>query len=98
MQELRGFRFEGAVIIEHRKDGTNVVGRVEYAGTNGDGSVGIGWHSHESGNRTTCFQPKIWMVEVKEGVVFFKRLAEDKRDFDIPWRECDNYTVVPRGS
>ncbi len=96
MEALQGFTFEGAVIVEHRKDGENIVGRVVYAGMNGDQSVGIGWHSDESGNRTTVFRPRRWQAEVKEGVAFLKRAAPDEGVCDLPWPTADLYTLVPR--
>lgn len=63
-------------------------------GVNGDGSVGIGWAHHDGGNRTTVFNPSNWETKVVANVVFFKRLREDERNFDVPWRDASLYTVV----
>ena len=93
-RELRRFPFDGATIIEHRRDGDHVVGRVEYGGANGNGSIGIGWSSSDGGNRTTVFDPASWKGRVRENVVFFGRVAQDASDADVPWKESDLYAVV----
>lgn len=90
---LRDVRLEGATIIEHRADGP-VAGRVESGGVNGDLSIGIGWRQFACGNRTTIFTPTNWDIERDENVIFLKRKGTDTRDFDIPWRDANLYTVV----
>lgn len=87
----------GATIIEHRTDGANVVGAIVYtAGAHADGSVGVGWE--DDFNRTTQFFPHSWEVRAhkRRNVVFIKRIAPDTGDTDMPWRECNLYTIIPR--
>lgn len=91
--ELREVHFAGATIIEHRADGP-VAGTVEYGGVNGDLSVGIGWRQYTCGNRRTVFSPTNWDIERDGNVIYLKRKGTETRDFDIPWRDANLYTVV----
>jgi len=83
----------GCTIIEHRSEGP-VVGKIEYTGTNGDGSIGIGWHQHDCGGRTTVFRPRSWKHRQVANVIFMERTAPDNNDCDMPWRSANSYTVV----
>ena len=89
-------RLHGATIIEHRTDGEDVVGGIDYTGgPHGDGSVGIGWD--DGFHRTTQFFPRSWEahLHLRTGVIFMRRIAVDTGRVDMPWSECDKYTVIP---
>ena len=94
MDELRVVKPTGYTIIEHRGDGENVVGRVEYGGSQGGGEFVVGWHQHDCGNRTTIFHPRSWRCEIIANVIFLHRTGEDVGSCDLPWREADLYTLV----
>lgn len=93
MHELRGKEITGATIIEHRSE-QDIVGQIEYASINGDGTFGIGWHHHDGGNRTTLFNPSSWYCKVISNVIFMRRLCQDSEICDIPWRTANMYTIV----
>lgn len=84
-----------ATIIEHRPKNNNVVGYIEYGGVNAGGaSIGIGWHHHDVGNRTTLFLMNMWEIEIIDNVVFFKRTKPGSpQPFDMPWEDCELYTI-----
>jgi len=94
MKELRGKEFFGSTIIEHRGNGENVVGQVEYGELNDDGSFGVGWRHHDGVNRTTLFQASSWRCEVIANVVFMHRINEDTALSDKPWPTANLYTLV----
>ena len=95
MGELRNKNMTGWTIIEHRADGENIIGTIEYNAFNGDGSFGVGWHYHDGGNRTTLFRQSSWRCEVIANVVFMHRTSEDTdSSADSPWSTTNLYTFM----
>ncbi|MBI5421008.1 MAG: hypothetical protein HZA35_01710 [Parcubacteria group bacterium] len=91
MYALRDVKLERGKITEHRSDG-NVIGVVQYAGVNGDGSLGVGWYT--GSNRTTCFSPDSWEFEINGDVIVLTRIGFDVGTCDLPYYGSNKYTIV----
>jgi hypothetical protein len=97
MWELRGKDLTGWMIIEHRADNVNIVGKIERTSVNGDGSLGALWHHHDGDYRTMTFLPSCWRSEfAAAGVIFLKRTAKEPPELELskPWHDANLYTLV----
>lgn len=93
---FQDLRLGGSIIIEHRPENENIVGRIEYSGVNGGGqSFGVGWHHVDGGNRTTVFYSQLWELQIVDNVIFVKRVKGGRpQDMDMPWDGCILYTII----
>jgi hypothetical protein len=99
MQELQSKDLTGWMIIEHRADNVNIVGKIEVGGAGADGSFAVDWHHHDNLrlHRTTTFLPSCWRCDfVAAGVIFLKRTAKEppKLELSKPWHDANLYTLV----
>lgn len=91
---LYGVILRGATIIEVRRNGTTVAGKIEQGWVNSILCITISWRQFNVGNQKMLLTQDRWEIERVENVIFLKQKGVEIDNCDTLCLNISSYTIV----